>query len=714
MLWSKAISLLFLLLVSLPPASAVKAQTEWTRLQEGQPVERTIARGKTQSFTVSLERNQLLQLVVEQQGVDVVVRLFSPDGKNLGQFDSPNGTEGPENVSLVTDAAGIYRIDVLPLEQEENSVSGRYVIRIEEIRPASDVELEAIRNRGAAKVKGVALLVETAASLQTIRLPETRVRLQVQAAQLLWDTDERLARKLLDEAIEGVKEYLENVDTNDEQNLNQSYQTAMELRNEVTTALTQHNPELALSFIRSTRTLTDPNEGAGQNQPDRESQLELSIASQIAAKDSKRALRVAEESLKRGYSYNLLDTLSRLQTSDADAAAKLAGEIVAKLQTADLLKNQEAATLLVNLLQLVRNSSSGNRTPAGAETPRASLLSEQEYRALFGRALSASLGYTQSVANPYSPERNAAQYLLNALKSMSAEMEQYAPERAAAVEKKMAELNTPADAQGKLWQKYQETISNGSFDAALETVAKAPQEMRDQLYQQVAQKASGAGDFARARQILNEHVSSPAQRRQALRNLEQQAIYNAINSGKPDEALRSVASLASPKERAMMLTQIVNRFGMTQKREAMLKLLDQARELVGASGRAEDQEQMGVLFQIAHAYLRFEPKRGFEIVEALVGQFNEMGEAAVALNGFGQQYFRNGELMMQNGNIVGSIASQLTTTLATLSAADFDRARATADRLQRPEVRLVAYLAIAQSAINQRSNEDAGGFTRMP
>jgi hypothetical protein len=704
MRWAKAVSLLFSILISVSTVAAVNAQTE--TLRPGESIERTIVRGKPHGFTISLEREQFLQLVVEQHGVDVVVNVVSPDGKSLGAFDSPNGTEGPENVSLVTDAAGVYRIVVLPLEHEENTTSGRYVIRIKELRAATGVELETIKSREKVKAKGVALLAETAEGLALIRLTETRVRLQVQAAHLLWDADEKLARKLIDEAVAGVKQYIENVDT-DDTNYYQSYQTAMQLRSETVTTLTPRNPELALSFLRSTRVLTDPNaEGSGQlNQ---ELQLEISIASQIAAKDSKRALHVAQESLKKGYSYNLIDTLSRLQTTDPEAAAKLAGELAAKLQTEDLLKNQEAASLLISLLQLTRSQTSGSRARGTAEASKPGLLSEHEHRALFSRALSAALAYNQPATGYYSVERNSAQNILNGLKNMSTELEQYAPGRAAAIEKKSKELDSPPDPQNQARQKYQEAISNGSLDAALEAVARAPLELRSQLYQEIAQKAVGAGDFARARQILTDNISNPLHRRQALRNLEQQVIYNALNSGKLDEALRSVANIPSPKERARMLTQIVNQSGARQKKEAMLRLLEQARELVAGNGRVEDQEQMTALFEIARAYQRYEPRRGFEIVESIVGQFNEMGEAAVSLNGFGQQYFRDGELMLQNGNALSNIVTQLATALGALSSADFDRARAAADRVQRPEARLVAYLAIARNAINQRPNEWSG------
>ena len=200
----KAVPLLFFFLFCLVSIRAADAQTGAASLQLRAPVGRTIRPGETHSFNVSLERKQYLQLVVDQRGVDVVLRVFSPDGKSLGEFDSPNGTDGPEGVSLIADSTGVYRIDVSPLEEQENVAAGRYEIKILDLRPATEEELESDKNLEAIKAKGLALLAEVAESLQQISLPETRVRAQMQAAQLFWDSDEKRARNLVDEAVEGV------------------------------------------------------------------------------------------------------------------------------------------------------------------------------------------------------------------------------------------------------------------------------------------------------------------------------------------------------------------------------------------------------------------------------------------------------------------------------------------------------------------------------
>jgi hypothetical protein len=295
---------------------------------------------------------------------------------------------------------------------------------------------------------------------------------------------------------------------------------------------------------------------------------------------------------------------------------------------------------------------------------------------------------------------------------MSEEVEKYAPGRAAAVEKRANQLNTPSDPQSRFWQKQQDLFSNGSVDALLEAAAHAPREFKSQFYDQAVQKAAAAGDFARARQILTDHTTNPFQRQQALRNLDQQALYYAFGQGKLEEVLRLVGNLPTAKERALMLIQIVNQMGPTQKRAAMAELLEQARAMIAASGRAEDQEQMDALFEIARAYAQFEPERGFDILEPIVAQYNEMSEAAVPLNGFGQQFFQDGELLMQNGNVLANIGNQLANVMGALAASDFDRAKTMADGMKRMEVRLSVYLVIAQNTINQNNGERAAFFIR--
>src|SRR5689334_9698873 len=81
-------------------------------LQLGTPVERQIAARETHNYVVTLAENQFAQLVLEQRGIDVVIHVASPEAKNLGDFDSPNGDSGSEDVSFVAITPGIYRISV--------------------------------------------------------------------------------------------------------------------------------------------------------------------------------------------------------------------------------------------------------------------------------------------------------------------------------------------------------------------------------------------------------------------------------------------------------------------------------------------------------------------------------------------------------------------------------------------------------------------------
>src|SRR5437867_3645265 len=267
-----SIRILFLLLSFFAAVPLASGQS--VTLQPGTPIERSLSAGQTHNFFVNLEKDQFLQLVVDQKGIDVIVRVFSPEGRRVGEFDSPNGTDGPENVTVIADAAGSYRIEVAPLGQTENPSPGRYEIRIVEIRKATEQELQSARNQEVIKQKAIGLLIETAAGFQELRSAQTRARFQIKAAQLLWNADEKRASKLMEQAIDSVKEFMSSIDA--DQDYFENFQAAIQLRSELVNTLASHEPEMALSFLRSTRTSTTPYELQDNTIPNQEPELELS------------------------------------------------------------------------------------------------------------------------------------------------------------------------------------------------------------------------------------------------------------------------------------------------------------------------------------------------------------------------------------------------------------------------------------------------------
>jgi hypothetical protein len=546
-------------------------------------------------------------------------------------------------------------------------------------------------------------LVEVTQSFDQLHRPQTRAEMQIKAAQLLWKSDEKRAANLMTQAMDSVREFIGEADDS-EQEYYQSFQVALQLRRRIVDVLGPHDPEAALNFLRSTRTLTNPYQNQS-GQPDQELQLELSLVNGVIATDPKRAFELAEDTLKQGSSPGLIETVTRLRAKDRELAAKLAHDIAIKLTNQNLLKTPGASYLTSNFLHIAR---SPMPAPAngGEANSNARLLSEDDYRDLFQKIVSEVLSYSPPPANTYTPEREAARNLADTIKQLGPELQTYAPDRAEAIAKKLAEFNNQGDQQNALWQRYQTAIDNSSVDNALASLAQAPPQMRDQLYQQLANNVAGKGDLARAQQIINDNIQNPLQRRQALRTLDQQAIYAATAKGKFDEALRLLTNFRPVSERNTLLSQILDQFGPGIKRATALVYLEQAKNLVTTSSEAENLQQLQALLGISRAFAKYDVNRAFEIVDPLVNQFNELTTAATTLNGFGQTFYRDNELITMNGNAVAETANQISTTLATLAVINFDRAKTAAERIRQTDIRLRFFLAIAERTILGKSDDN--------
>ncbi len=134
-------------------------------LEPAKPIERGLAGGQVHFYTVKLASGQYLRAIVDQRGIDVVVTLFGPDDKKLFEMDSPNGTQGPEPVSIVAESSGNYRIEVRSLE--EKVVPGLYEIRIEALRLAVPLD----RSRVAAeRLSAYATLLTIYNEMDSVRI----------------------------------------------------------------------------------------------------------------------------------------------------------------------------------------------------------------------------------------------------------------------------------------------------------------------------------------------------------------------------------------------------------------------------------------------------------------------------------------------------------------------------------------------------------------
>jgi CubicO group peptidase (beta-lactamase class C family) len=110
----------------------LEAQTKKGILNKGQNVSSEIAPGQKHRFEVSLDKNQYASFYLMQKGVDLMITTFDSKGVKLDDFDSPNGKNGPELITIKSSVKGNYGIEISPLDEKEPI--GNYELKIQNIK----------------------------------------------------------------------------------------------------------------------------------------------------------------------------------------------------------------------------------------------------------------------------------------------------------------------------------------------------------------------------------------------------------------------------------------------------------------------------------------------------------------------------------------------------------------------------------------------------
>ena len=562
--------------------------------------------------------------------------------------------------------------------------------------PASTTDQgEAEKAKQETEMKAWALLDVIIAAASALKLPENRAYVQATAADLLWAKDEPRARALFQEAAGTLAQLMNGIESDDPNYYNR-IQAPAQLRQQILQMIAQRDAQLALTVLRATRPPEPPEQA--RNGYSQEANLESQLAVQAARSDPKRAVQMAEESLEKGYSHGVLDTISQLQAKDPEAAKSLASKLVNKLKGEDLTKNLPASGIAGSVLFLMNNPP--NARAEGAS--RQSLFSEQDKKEFIETIVAATLkGYDTSA-------EGGANQLGHVLQQMMPLVEKYAPTQALALRRKLPAPQAPAPAQNKAYEELQQLQQKGSVEQMLAFAKTSAPELSTQAYIQAVGKAVEQGEIERAREIVNTQVP-PGQRRNIQVSLELTLMSRVAMEGKLEEAFRELARMQPPERKATFWLEMVNIIMRKGDKKTALELLEETHTMIG--DQADNAEQFNTRLQLARSFAQFAPDQGIELLEPLVTQLNSLIAASEVLDEFEQRNgFQNGEMRMQNpGNwTIPRLLQQFAGTLAVVASSAFDRSQTIIDRFDRNETRLLVRLTVVQKLLP--GAPDAEGF----
>lgn len=125
-----AVSVAFLFAIGF--TSDIIAQTSKAKpLTAGMQIEYTLSPSNTHTYNVSLTNGMAITGEVIQKGIDLVIDVYTPDGKLLQQIDSPNGKNGTEPIDITANTSGIYKFAIHSLDKKVKQ--GKYILKINQL-----------------------------------------------------------------------------------------------------------------------------------------------------------------------------------------------------------------------------------------------------------------------------------------------------------------------------------------------------------------------------------------------------------------------------------------------------------------------------------------------------------------------------------------------------------------------------------------------------
>jgi hypothetical protein len=554
------------------------------------------------------------------------------------------------------------------------------------------------------KRKTYALVEEIAGGAPGLKLPENRMFVLSAAADLLWEHDEPRARNLFWDALNtlNLMNRLPNRSGSQstksakpsakekEQILNQ-YFDVFRRRQEFLQRVARRDPLLALDMLRSSRQApVDPPEWLRDGYPLPDDRLlEQQIATEAAERDPERALQLARDSLAKGFSFQLIGLLYRLNQKDAEGATKFAAEVIAKLRGRNIAADLQGASVAVALLKFSRSSSEeiATQLASPASGRRLNLTDEQR------------CDLVELITNAALTE-SANGNLLFDLSAIMPEIKAFAPERLTQLQKKLATFNQTLSPGERYAEKFNSLTQNGTPEEVLKFAGTAPDNDHGWMQQQAVVMAVMRGRADSLREYVNREIEDESRRQTLLDALDSEQINLATDRGDVEALQKLLPNVRRREERARAMIGMAVSLEKKGKHDEAVELLDEAETFIKPDLSSET--QTNAVLALVGAYALVEPAKAFVIVERTIDRANDDLAKLLLLDKIlSSGMIKKGEIRMQNSVMmpIDFAVFKYGKSVAALANADFDRARAAADRFERNELRLLARLLLAQALL---------------
>jgi hypothetical protein len=563
------------------------------------------------------------------------------------------------------------------------------------ILPPTTYAQEKVEQREELEKNTLALLNDISSAAYGLKLPENRLFIISNTADLLWTFDEKRARALYWEALNTLNSINPPARTTgevpsktDREKMLQAYFSTFALRQRLLRQIARRDAQLALDMLRATRQVPPRQLGPEFRFPD-DRQLEQEIATAVAARDPAQALQLARQSLAKGLTLELLNLTQQLNEKDSEKASQFAGDIIDKLETTDVATDYGASIIALNLLESSRipgsNSTAELRSPGMFKPLK---LNDEQRRDLVELLTNAVLS------------ASANSSLLHQISYVMPEIQQFFPERRAALERKLATFNETLTKQQREQITYNTLVSSGTPEEIVRSANTAGDASRLALYEQAAIIAVSRRRTDSFRELVNKEISDSGERRKILDFVDAEEISVATGRKQLDELRKLLPTIRSKEERARAMAELALMLKEKGEDTEAATLLDEAATLVKMD--FNDDKRTNALLALLCAYAIVDPTKAFALAERTVDHANTQISFLMLLDRVVKSgVVKKSEIVLEQPGILplDLLVFKYGKGVAALAKADFSRTRALADRFERNELRLMAQLMIVKGIL---------------